>query len=34
MYYVDGIQITGILKLAKADYAHATLNIDIEFYAS
>ena len=25
---------TGILKLAKADYAHATLNTDIDFYAS
>lgn len=25
---------TGILKLAKADYAHATLNTDIEFYVS
>ncbi len=25
---------TGILKMAKADYAHATLNTDINFYAS
>ncbi len=28
------LKSTGILKLAKADYAHATLNTNIEFYAS